>query len=109
MQAAEIEIGDGGGTLRITWANGQVCGVSAELLWSACPSARARRRRLDGRSDQCPRGLIVKRAEPVGHYGLNIAFSDGDDRGVFPWSMLASLAARPKAEDFIIPAEAGAA
>jgi prepilin-type processing-associated H-X9-DG protein len=37
----------------------------------------------------------------VGSYGVNIAFSDGHDRGIYPWSYLAQLSEKPKLEDFL--------
>jgi DUF971 family protein len=30
--------------------------------------------------------------EPVGAYGLNLTFSDGHRRGIYPYEMLATLA-----------------
>lgn len=109
MQPDELEIRDGGASLRIVWRSGQVSDLSAEVLWNDCPSAQARRRRLDGRLNAIPPGLTVRSVEPVGRYGVNIIFSDGNDRGVYPWAMLSALATRPKMDDFIVPAKASAA
>lgn len=109
MQPEAFEIRENGAFLRIRWNSSRVSDVAAAMLWDNCPSAQAKRRRLDGRAGAAPSGLTIQRIEPIGRYGLNIAFSDGNDRGIYPWSMLAALAARPRMEDFIIAAHAGAA
>lgn len=46
--------------------------------------------------------LKIVRVEPIGRYGVNIAFSDGHDRGIYPWVFLENLASRPAVDDFII-------
>ncbi len=38
----------------------------------------------------------------VGNYAINIAFSDGHDRGIYPWALLQEFAVRLKIQDFII-------
>jgi prepilin-type processing-associated H-X9-DG protein len=38
----------------------------------------------------------------IGLYAINIAFSDGHARGIYPWPLLREFAAKPKLEDFLI-------
>ena len=102
----DVTIEDGGDGLRLAWAEGGSARIAAWLLWCECPSAQGRRRRLDGRHLAPPAGLRIVRVAPIGHYAVNIAFSDGHDRGVYPWSLLTALARRPALEDFIAPAAA---
>jgi DUF971 family protein len=40
--------------------------------------------------------------QEIGTYGVNVAISDRHNRGIYPWSYLETLAARPKLEDFLI-------
>ncbi len=82
----------GGDGLRLTFA----CGVSAELsapaLWCECRSADGVLRRLQG--VLAPASVIITALQPVGEYAVNIAFSDGEIRGIYPFSLLTQLAAR---------------
>ena len=37
-------------------------------------------------------GVRITDVQAVGNYGLNLAFSDGQDRGIYPWAYLRQLA-----------------
>ncbi|MDX2201952.1 MAG: gamma-butyrobetaine hydroxylase-like domain-containing protein [Hyphomicrobiaceae bacterium] len=104
MQPATIRIENDGQRIAIVLADGALVRLEAGVLWCACPSAVRRRRRLSGLDQSAPAGIAVLRATPVGNYALNLAFSDGHDRGVYPWSLLRELASRPTLADFLIPA-----
>jgi DUF971 family protein len=93
---------DGNRALVLYWPDGARSRIDAQMLWLECPSALQRRRRLDATMPQAPHDLALTRVTAIGRYGVNIAFSDGHDRGVFPWSLLRALAGRPGVEDFII-------
>lgn len=58
-----------------------------------CRCAVCSRARIDGTFAPATQGLEIEQATPIGHYGLNIAFSDGHARGIFPFAYLAELAA----------------
>ncbi|NJM55049.1 MAG: DUF971 domain-containing protein [Verrucomicrobiae bacterium] len=88
--------------LTVRPANGRIKTVSAALLWLECRSAAGRRRRMADVEPQPAADIKIVRVEPIGRYGVNIAFSDGHDRGIYPWSFLEELAARPTVADFII-------
>jgi DUF971 family protein len=105
----EAVIVEEGKCLRLVLPSGEVLTVEAGLLWSHCPSALRRRQRLDDRVPPVPLGLRVSQITGMGNYALNIGFSDGHDRGVYPWSLLEQLARKPKLADFLIPADAGLA
>jgi DUF971 family protein len=105
MVGQEILVVDAGGALAVTLADGRWRSVTAETLWLECPSAKARRRRIDARIREAPRGVKITHLAQVGAYGINIAFSDGQNGGVFPWPMLIELCLRPQVEDFISPAQ----
>lgn len=97
-----VAITSDGASLRISCADGETLDIAAKLLWRACPSAAGRRRRIDGRDHLVPADLRLTRVQPIGNYAVNLAFSDGHDRGVYPWDYLTELARRPTVENFIM-------
>jgi len=66
--------------------------LPAGLLRAHCRSASAQRLRLDGAALEIPADLVITGVEPVGRYGINLAFSDGHARGIYPWAYLRELA-----------------
>ncbi|RTL73118.1 MAG: DUF971 domain-containing protein [Hyphomicrobiales bacterium] len=102
MQPVAINIEDEGRSLTLVIADGRIVRVGADVLWCHCPSALRRSRRMSGLDLAAPSGIRIARVTPIGNYALNIAFSDGHDRGVFPWILLADLAGRPTVADFLI-------
>jgi len=79
-------------TLTLRTANGQHAELSAERLRVACKCAHCTRARFDGRFPASFPGIGIVAVGDLG-YGLNIAFSDGHDRGIYPRPYLESLAA----------------
>lgn len=73
-------------------ANGSPLTLSAETLRSACKCAHCLRARFDDRFPAQFPGIAIVGVTDLG-YGVNIAFSDGHDRGIYPRGYLASLAA----------------
>lgn len=109
MQPFVTTIEDEGALLALTAGDGVRHAIEAGALWAYCPSALRRRRRMDGLDLRAPAGLTVRNVTPIGNYALNIGFSDGHDRGVYPWALLLQLARLPKVSDFLLaPAEHGA-
>lgn len=75
--------------LRLRWADGETDLPAARLRAACkCGDCRAGRSRSDGHAVQ------LTDARPVGHYALQLVFSDGHDRGVYPWIWLQELAAQ---------------
>lgn len=103
MQPVAINIEDEGRSITLVMADGCSLSIEAGVLWCHCPSALRRSRRMSGLDLVAPSGIRITHVTPIGHYALNIAFSDGHDRGVFPWALLADLARRPTVEDFLVP------
>lgn len=99
MDIADLEIAEDGRAL-VVRADGHRRRLGADLLWSECPSAAGRVRRLRGHLET-PRALAIVSVREIGAYGVNIAFSDGHDRGIYPWGYLAALAQRPQLDDFL--------
>lgn len=78
-------------SLSMTTPEGRRIALTAEQLRIACKCAHCTRARFDGRFPQEFPGIAIVGVGDLG-YGLNIAFSDGHDRGIYPRSYLSGLA-----------------
>ncbi|AWL96996.2 MULTISPECIES: gamma-butyrobetaine hydroxylase-like domain-containing protein [Bradyrhizobium] len=67
--------------------------VPAEKLRLSCKCAHCIRARFDGRFPEHFPGIAITEIGDLG-YGLNISFSDGHNRGIYPKTYLLSLAGR---------------
>jgi DUF971 family protein len=77
--------------LVLSYAGGQTELIAAASLRLACRCAFCTRARVDGVFPQSFDGVTIGTVSAVGEYGINIGFSDGHDRGIYPWSYLATL------------------
>ncbi|MGD9867713.1 MAG: DUF971 domain-containing protein [Hyphomicrobiales bacterium] len=80
-------------SLTVAWEDGSRSILPACVLRRHGRSADAVRARLDGRAGEIAADLSITAVEPVGAYAVNIAFSDGYRRGIYPWAYLARMAA----------------
>jgi prepilin-type processing-associated H-X9-DG protein len=78
--------------LELTWSGGQTANISAERLRAHCRCAWCTRARIDDCFPASFDGIIIAALNPIGDYAINIAFSDGHARGVYPWTYLHALA-----------------
>jgi DUF971 family protein len=93
IEPVTCEISGDLASLSISATGGSRVVLGAEKLRLSCKCAHCTRARLDDRfPDRFPEIAIVEVAD-LG-YGLNISFSDGHNRGIYPKSYLASLAER---------------
>nr|WP_244575527.1 DUF971 domain-containing protein [Rhizobium sp. 11515TR] len=53
--------------------------------------AEVLRASLDGRDENFD-NIQVADIEPIGSYGVRLVFSDGHDRGIYPWQYLREIA-----------------
>ena len=67
--------------------------LPAEHLRLSCKCAHCTRARFDGRFPDAFPGIAIIEIGDLG-YGLNISFSDGHNRGIYPKAYLLSLAGR---------------
>lgn len=84
--------------LELQWANGQAISLGHAHLRRACKCAwceGSRRRQTDGTSAGDP-DVHLTAVTAIGDVGLQLRFSDGHDRGIFPWAYLQALATRSK-------------
>lgn len=87
-----ILVEERGTELRVTLATGENFKLGAIRLRMACRCAKCTRARIDGVFPDNFDDIRITQCAPMGHYGINIVFSDGHARGIFPWSYLADLA-----------------
>jgi DUF971 family protein len=80
------------GVLALRWPDGSVASFTHAQLRAACPCSECRARRRAGETVQADEDVRLEAIEPVGAYALNLAFSDGHRRGIYPFEMLAGLA-----------------
>ena len=80
-------------TLVVRTTQDDVVGIAAEQLRLSCKCAHCTRARFDDRFPERFPGLAITEIGDLG-YGLNISFSDGHNRGIYPKPYLLSLAGR---------------
>ncbi|MDX2290267.1 MAG: DUF971 domain-containing protein [Hyphomicrobiaceae bacterium] len=97
-----VTVAEDGRCLVVRRGDGSAYRLEAGLLWRECRSAAGTVRRMQGRA-QPPIDLRIVGVAPIGRYAVNLAFSDGHDRGIYPWGFLDDLAGKPTAEDFVRP------
>ncbi len=88
---AEVTLKRGGAGLSLAFAANDVRDLSARRLRHACRCAWCTRARIDGAFEDAAADISISSIEPFGVYALRLFFSDGHDRGIFPWIYLKSL------------------
>jgi DUF971 family protein len=87
----EAAILGGGRELRLSWGARRTT-LQASVLRLKCRCAWCTRARIDGRFPENFDGVALTGAEPLGGYAVHLTFSDGHDRGIYPWTYLRTLA-----------------
>jgi DUF971 family protein len=77
--------------LTLHWSDGEST-VSAQTLRANCLCALCRSERLRGKFGAAPNASTLVDALPIGHYAIQLRFSDGHERGIYPWTYLRELA-----------------
>ena len=90
----EIVVSADRSELRLVWPD-RTLAVGAPRLRAACRCADCRRARFDHGADPAAGGVALVTVALVGDHAINIAFSDGHDRGIYPWSYLHEIAQSP--------------
>lgn len=81
------------GVLEVRWSDGTVHALPHALLRSRCRCAACEQQRRSGSSITAPEGLRLTAMHPISNQGLNLVFSDGHGRGIYPWAYLLALGA----------------
>ena len=77
--------------LDLTTAEGSAIRLPAARLRSACKCAHCIRARIDGVFPNGFENIAIVQISPIGDYAVNLAFSDGHARGIYPWAYLFAL------------------
>lgn len=81
------------GVLELSYADGAVYELSAELLRVYSPSAEVKGHGQGQAVLQTGKRQVgLTGAEPTGNYGLRLMFDDGHNSGIFSWEYLYRLA-----------------
>ena len=83
------------GTLDLVW-DGEPASLAQVALRAACrcSECESARRGLRPAAAVAP-DVALTAAEPIGSVGLQLFFSDGHERGIYPWPYLHALAYGP--------------
>ena len=85
--------------LRLTWNDGQVGEYPYDYLRGYCPCAVCQGHVATEVTYHPPAAPVeIVSIEPVGHYGISIAFSDGHGTGIYRWSFLREIWPPPEGE-----------
>jgi len=76
--------------LRLSWPDGREQWLDHAELRRQCPCSQCRAFRLRGMALMVDARVQLIELNAQG-YGLQLVFSDGHDRGIYPWAYLAQL------------------
>lgn len=76
--------------LRMSWPDGREQVLGHAELRRQCPCSQCRAFRLQGLNPLVDDRIQVIELNAQG-YGVQLVFSDGHDRGIYPWAYLAKL------------------
>lgn len=94
-QPTEVLIHQRSRRLELRWPSGYGVSLGHARLRQACKCAwcEGPRRRQGEAAVQVPEAEVtITSITPIGDVGLQLHFSDGHDRGIYPWSYLHTLA-----------------
>lgn len=94
----EIRLNAGRDELVVTWDDGRPHTFRASALRTACRCAWCTRARAEERLPTGFPGIAITSLSPIADYALNLHFSDGHERGIYPFSYLRALAGADLAE-----------
>ena len=77
--------------LTLCWADGREQRVTHAQLRRTCACAECRRIRLEGREVHAAPDVTLIDMQLMG-YGVQLVFSDGHSRGIYPWRYLEQMA-----------------
>lgn len=89
----QVSISEDLSFLDLAMADGSEIRLTAERLRGACKCAHCIRARIDEVFPERFDGIAIVQAAPIGGYAVNLAFSDGHARGIYPWAFLLGLGA----------------
>ncbi|WP_044552182.1 gamma-butyrobetaine hydroxylase-like domain-containing protein [Mesorhizobium japonicum] len=91
MIPLEIKVTAARSLLSVAWDDGAVSLIPASTLRARSRAAQEVRAHIDG-NKRSFETVTVTSAEAIGSYAIRLVFSDGHDRGIYPWSYLREIA-----------------
>ena len=92
---ADIRLHQKSRMLELDYGNNETYQLSCEFLRVNSPSAEVRGHGGAGGSLPTGKKLVnITAIEPVGHYAIQLVFSDGHDSGIYSWDYLYDLCQR---------------
>lgn len=91
----KIRVPENKHSLFLQWEGEDEIEVAASTLRDHCRSAGSLSLAVKGLAAPARGDLSITMIKQVGSYGLNISFSDGQERGIYPWQLLRSIATNP--------------
>lgn len=80
--------------LKISWNDGAASELTAQTLRQEARDSASVRARYDNGPFAAAADIQITALEQVGAHGVNIHFSDGHDRGIYPFVYLRELSDR---------------
>jgi DUF971 family protein len=77
--------------LDVEWADGTIAELPYRMLRRRCPCAACRQQRNVAGPFEAAGEVQVTGIEPYGPNAVRLSFSDGHDRGIFPFAYLREL------------------
>lgn len=85
----DISLSPNKAILTVSFEDGEVFALDAELLRVESPSAEVQGHGAEQKTTPAgKRHVTIRGVEPVGHYAIRLNFSDGHDTGIFTWETL---------------------
>ncbi len=88
---AEMTAIDDAQTLSVSWDTGETSLLPASFLRKEARDAQSVRERFDSGSVAVQAGITITGLQLVGAFGVNVQFSDGHERAIFPFPYLREL------------------
>ena len=85
----DISLNPAKDALTVTWDDGVIDTLAAELLRVESPSAEVQGHGSGQKATPAgKRDVTIKAVTPVGNYAVRLTFSDGHDTGIYSWEIL---------------------
>lgn len=78
--------------LELGHEDGSTVEISHETLRSGCRCSACTATRRAGGAPAADASIALELIAPVGVYGVQLTFSDGHNKGIYPWQLLQELA-----------------
>ena len=93
MTPTDIKLHKKTALLELTYSDGGIYALPAEVLRVYSPSAEVRGHGQGQEVLQVGKlNVKIDKIEPVGHYAVRLRFDDGHDTGIYSWEYLRELA-----------------